>query len=31
MPRLPVESGFAARIARPDAVSGEGLATQRAP
>ena len=31
MPRLPVESGCSARIARPEAVSSDGLGTQRAP
>ena len=31
IPRLPVESGCSARIARPDAVSSDGLGTQRAP
>ena len=31
MPRLPVESGFSARILRPASVSVLGLGTQRAP
>ena len=31
IPRLPVESGRSASTARPEAVSSDGLATQRAP
>ena len=31
IPRLPVESGCSARIARPEAVSSDGLGTHRAP
>ena len=31
IPRLPVESGCSARTARPEAVSSDGLGTQRAP